>query len=153
MNDFFSSMYEFGGLLPFYGTDLGDHLRGFDVTCSGYVGTPWYTYVGCMMLALTAFAYLIQYHLIDSPRYNGKGSWWMTIAVLCALNFVLAFTIALNSVHSGDVCKQLHITGGDLAGFGLASALWAFLWYVLLTSFPWIRRASTNCKYTTFWKP
>lgn len=153
MKDFFSSMYEFGGLFSLYAADLGDHLRGFDVTCSDYIATPWYTYVGCIMLALTGFVYVVQYHLIDSPRYNGKGSWWITVMVLSGLNFMIAFTIAYNSVHSGQVCKQLTITTGDLTGFGFASALWAFLTYLLMTSFPWIRRFSTNCKYTTFWKP
>ena len=153
MNDFFSSLYEYGGMFRFFNTDLGDHLRGFDVTCSNYESTPWYTYVGCGMLAMTALAYLVQYHVIDSSRYNSKRSWWMTVSILFALNFMLAFAIALNAIHSPEICKQLHITGGDLAGFGLANALWAFLLYVLLTSLPWIRRASTNCKYTTFWKP
>ena len=46
MNDFFASLYEFFGLAPLYSKDLGDHLRGLDITCQGYVGAPLYIYIG-----------------------------------------------------------------------------------------------------------
>jgi len=153
MNEIFSTMYEFGGLLPFYSADLGDHLRGFDETCTDYIGTPWYIFIGFTMIGLTLLTYAILYHFIDHPRYNGKRHWWITTLFLCMVNFLFAFGVAFNSVHSGHICKQLHITTGDVLGFGLANAILAFLFFVIMTSVPWIRRQSTNCKYTTFWQP
>jgi len=153
MDDLFASIYEFGGLLPFYSADLGDHLRGFDITCTDYVATPWYVYIGWTMIALTLIFYALMYHIIDSVHYNTKKSWWLTALAVFVINFLVAFTIVYNSVHSGQVCKSLHITSGDVMGFGLANAIVAFLLFMLVTSVPWIRGLGSNCRLTTFWKP
>jgi len=32
MKEFFASIYEWFGLFPLYSRDLGDHLRGWDIT-------------------------------------------------------------------------------------------------------------------------
>lgn len=153
MNELFSGIYEFGGILPFYSADLGEHLRGFDITCSNYIGTLWYTYVGLIMLGITMLSYALLYHVIDSPRFARRRHWWITALIICVLNFVFAFTVTLNSVHSPDHCKQLHISSGDVVGFGIDNALISLLFFIVVTSIPYIRYFSTNCKYTTFWKP
>jgi len=153
MNEVFSWIYEFGGILPFYSADLGEHLRGFDVTCTNYIGSPWYAYAGLVLLGVTLFAYALLYHFIDSARFARRGHWWFTVLVIGVLNFAFAFALAWSSVHSPERCKQLHISTGDIVGFGFDNALVAFILFLAITSVPYLRYFSTNCKYTTFWKP
>lgn len=153
MNEIFSSIYEFGGLLPFYSADLGDHLRGFDKSCSDYTSSPYYTYVGVFMLVSCVLVGLLHYYILDRPDYNSKYSWWITTGVLVTLNMAFAFAIASNSLEPGYFCKELIISSGDLIGFGIANAVCSFGFYLILTSIPVLRAKSINCKHTTFYKP
>mgnify|MGYP001298211249 CR=1 FL=1 len=38
MEEFFASLYEWFGLNPLYSTDMGDQLRGWDISSSGLKG-------------------------------------------------------------------------------------------------------------------
>ena len=153
MKDLFASLYEWFGLIPLYSTDMGDMLRGFDVTCTDYINTPWYLYIGWIMVGVTAFVYALQYHIIDSARWNKKQHWWLFALVIVLINFIAAFSISFNEMRAGDYCKDLHPTTADCLGFGLSNAIWSLFLFVLITSIPFIRKASTNCRHTTFWKP
>jgi hypothetical protein len=153
MNDFFASVYEWFGLIPFYSRDLGDHLRGWDITCTDYIGTSWYIYVGWIMISMTSFFYALMYHVIDSPRFNRRTHWWMIAGVVFVLNFLIAFAIPFNSIQAGDYCQQLNITTADCLGFGLSNALVSIVVFTIISSIPLIRRVSRNCRNTTFWKP
>ena len=154
MEEFFATIFEWFGSMSFYSTDLGDHLRGFDITCSDYIGTPWYVIIGWSMIGITLFSYSLQYHLIDSPRFNRKGHWWLVSLFIFTLSFLVAFFVPYNSIQAEDYCQDLTITTSDILGFGLSVALWSLLLFMLISSFnPWIRRFSINCRNTTFWKP
>lgn len=151
--EFFASLYEWFGLIPFYSVDMGDLLRGFDITCTDYIGTPWYLYIGWIMIILTAFLYVTQYHIIDSSGFNKKQHWWLMALIIFILNFLIAFLIPFNTVQAADYCAQLNLTVGDCIGFGVSNAIWSIILFGLLTSFPIFRRFSTNCRHTTLWKP
>ncbi len=153
MTNFFASLYEWFGLMPLYSRDLGDHLRGYDITCSGYIGTPWYAYIGSVMFLLTIFLYALLYHIIDSPRFMRKYHWWIFALIIVSLNFLIAFLIPFNSLQAGDYCNQLNLSVSDCIGFGLSNAIWSLLLYGFVSSIPLVRRFSTNCSHTTFWKP
>jgi hypothetical protein len=153
MTNFFASLYEWFGLMPLYAKDLGDHLRGWDITCTDYVGTPWYNYFGWIMIIITSLIYALQYHIIDSSRINKKGHWWIFSLILFVLNFLIPFSITFNTLQSDDYCNQLIISVSDCIGFALSNAIWSFIMFVIITSLPVTRRLSTNCRHTTFWKP
>ncbi|HEY0429973.1 MAG TPA: hypothetical protein VGC76_19470 [Pyrinomonadaceae bacterium] len=154
MRDFFASLYEWFGLSPFYSTDLGEHLRGYDITCSDYTGTPWYVYIGWIMIGLTIFFYILQYYIINSPGFNKRVHWWLTALVIILLNFFIAFILPWNEWQAGDFCKQLRITLADCLGFAASNAIWSFILFLLITSFNIPRRwAGHNTTDTTFWKP
>ena len=155
MTVFFSKLYEWFGLIHFYSKDLGEHLKGFDITGTDYSGTPWYLIIGCVMIIITVFFYLLQYHIVDSfsSRYCEKIHWWINVVVIIALNFFIAFDITYSSIQEKNYCSQLNITFIDCIGFGFSNAIWSFLLFVIITSVPWIRKNSNNCRYTTFWKP
>jgi len=152
MLDFFASLYEWFGLEPFYSTNMGDHLRGWDITCTEYI-TPWYAYVGWTMVILTLLSYAVQYHIIDSSKFSKKQHWWIVTLVVLLLNYLIGFTIPYNSIQSGEFCEELALNISDCIGFGLSNAIWSFILFTTITSLPFIRRFSTNCRQTTFWKP
>lgn len=157
MKDFFASLYEWFGWMPFYSTDMGDHLRGWDITCTDYIGMPWYVYIGYVMIIITTLIFVVQYYIIDSSRWNKKQHWWLFALLVFVLNFLIAFTITSNTVNAGDFCNQLNLIISDCIGFGLSNATWSFIYFVLITSFPFpkdvIRSRNGNCRNTTFWKP
>jgi uncharacterized membrane protein YjgN (DUF898 family) len=152
MKEFFAGLYEWWGLNPFYATDLADHLRGYDITCTDYVATPWYSFIGFSMLISTLFLYAIQYHIIDSTRFNKTIHWWIMALVIVILNFLIAFSIPFNSLQTEDYCSELFFNFSDCLGFGISNAIWSLVVFILITSAPWIRGRSINCRHTTLWK-
>lgn len=154
MEDFFASLYEWFGANPFYSTDMGDHLRGWMcINESGYYGTNWYILIGWAMIAITAFFYALQYHIIDDSRFNKRSHWWIMALIIVVLNFLLAFLIPFNTVQSGDFCNELNLTIADCIGFGLSNTVWSFILFIVITSFKYPRHLGTNTRFTTFWKP
>ncbi len=154
MRDFFASLYEWFGLIPFYSTDLGEHLRGFDITCSDYLGTPLYVYIGWIMIGLTIFFYVLQYYIINSSGFNKRAHWWIVAFIIFLLNFLIAFIWSFNHLQASDYCNQLKISIPDCVGFGFSNAIWSLILFLLITSFPYPRKlAGYNTTDTTFWKP
>jgi hypothetical protein len=154
MNDLFASLFEWFGLNPFYSKDLGEHLRGWDITCTDYIGSPLYVYVGLTMVILTVVFYILQYHLINSSRFNKRMHWWIVVALISGLNFFVAFILAFNDLQFGNYCSQLRFTIFDCLFFGLSVAIWSWILFMLLTSLPYPRSwAGHNMTETTFWKP
>lgn len=150
MSDFFANLYE---LNPLVSKDMGDFLRGWDSVSQQYVLTPWYLYIGWLMIALTALMYAFQYHIIDSSRCNKKQHWWFFALLIITLNFLIAFLVPFNALQAGDVSADLHLNVVDCIGFGVSNALWSLILFMLLTSFKFPRLLSGNCRHTTFWKP
>ena len=154
MVQFFASIYEWFGLNLFYDTNLGEELRGYNMMCDGeYNETKWYLYVGWGMVIITILGYVMQYHIVDSPRYKSKGHWWLFALLIVLLNFFIAFFTSFNEIESNEYCSELVISRLDCLGFGVSNGIWCFLFFILLTSFSYPRAFSINCRYTTFWKP
>ncbi len=154
ITNFFASLFEWFGINPFYNKDLGDHLRGYDITCDpNFIGTHWYSLIGCAMIVLSVLCYVLQYHALDRFRYNRCKHWWIFAALLFTLNFIIGFTIPYNSIQSAEYCPQLVLTNTNCLGFGISNAIWSFIIFLLLTSFKYPRYLANNCRYTTCWKP
>src|SRR5690554_4528576 len=131
MVDFFASLYEWFGLEPFYNTDMGDHLRGLDITCTKY-DSPSYLYIGWTMVILTLLFYAVQYHIYDSSKFSKKQHWWITALAIILLNFLIAFTIPFNSIQAGDFCEELALNTSGCIGFALSNAIWSFILFVII---------------------
>lgn len=153
MTKLFAMLYEWFGLNPFYDKDLGEHLYGLDITCSDYIGTPWYMIFGWIMVVSTIFLYLLQYHIVDSPRLARRGHWWLFALSGLTLNFLIGFLTTLNTLRTGEYCDELTFATADCLGFGIVNGIWSLLLYFLITITPLFRRMSINCKFTTFMKP
>lgn len=151
--NFFSSLYEWFGLNPLYRSDMGSFLRGFDVTCTNYSDTDWYSVIGFSMIGLVLLFYVLQYHLLDRLRFFKRYHWWIFVLILISINFIIAFTIPYNSLQAEDYCNELKLSVTDCIGFGFSNALWSLIFYIIITSFKYPRYLANNCRYTTFWKP
>jgi hypothetical protein len=153
MIDFFASLYEWFGLNPLYKTDLGDLLRGWDSTCTGFIDSPWYTYIGIIMILITVLMYAFQYHIKDSSGFNKKHHWWLMSLIIITLNFFIAFIIPFNIIQANNYCQDLSLSVADCLGFGFSNAIWSFLLFVLISTPPLFRKLSHNCRETTFYRP
>lgn len=153
MVDFFAMLYEWFGWSPFYAKDLAEHLHGFSTDCSDYTGTPWYLIIGWVMICSTVFAYVWQYHLLDSPRWARSKHWWIFALVTAVLNFFIGFLTIWNTLNGENYCDELMFGTADCFGFGLCNAFWSLFLYFLITATPLFRQFSVNCKFTTFYKP
>lgn len=153
MIDFFASLYEWFGTLPFYKEDFGNLLMGWDSTCTDFIDSPWYTYIGIIMIIITSLIYAFQYHIIDSSGFNKKQHWWLMALIIIGLNFFIAFIIPFNIIQSGNYCSQLSLTMADCLGFGFSNAIWSFILFLLISTPPILRKLSNNCSETTFYRP
>lgn len=153
MIDFFASLYEWFGTLPFYTEDFVYLLRGWDSTCTDFIDSPWYTYIGIIMIIITSLIYAFQYHIIDSSGFNKKHHWWLMSLIIIGLNFFIAFIIPFNIIQSDNYCSQLNLTVADCLGFGFSNAIWSFILFLLISTPPILRKLSNNCSETTFYRP
>ena len=147
MTDFIATIYEWFG----YKTDLGTHLRGWDITCSNFTGTDLYMQIFLTMIGVNIGLFLLMYIVIDkfTPRFATKFSWWIVALIGLMINFSIAYSLP----RTIQECDTLVFESFDLVLFGFANAFWSLIAFALLTSFPFPRYFSTNCRLTTFWKP
>ena len=88
----FRNIYEIFGLNPFFSSNMAAFLAGMEDLCSEpYSGVPLYTFFGLVMLISSAVVYVLHYHIIDSVKYSGFKSWWLSACVAIIFNFGFAF--------------------------------------------------------------
>lgn len=147
ITDFIATIYEWFG----YKTDLGTHLRGWDITCSGFIGQDLYLQIFITMVAINVGLFIVMYLIIDkfTPRFGTKLSWWIMALIGLVINFGIAYSLPATI----QPCETLIFGSFDLVLYGFANAFWSLIVFALLTSFPFPRNLSTNCRLTTFWKP
>lgn len=151
MVDFFAALFEWWGLNGMYSTDLADHLRGYDPTCTDYSGTPWYNYTGITMLAMSVVFYALYYHVLDSSRWQRRGHWFIFVLIAAGLSFLVGFILTYNALQSSEYCLQLQFTIMDCVGFGASMAIWTMVVITLISLSPYPRGLSNNCRLTP-WK-
>jgi hypothetical protein len=147
MTEFISMIYEWFG----YRTDLGEHLRGLEITCDQFLGPDFYLQIFILMIGINIGLFVLMYLLIDriTGRFSSKISWWITALIGASINFGIAYSLPTTV----SICETLTFNGGDLMLYGIANAFWSLMAFVLLTSFPFPRNFSINSRLTTFWKP
>lgn len=153
MTDFFASLYEWFGFIPLYTKGMMERLRGWDYISQEYVLTNWYVNMGLIMIGITSLIYALQYHVIDSSRWNKKKHWWIFSILVVGINFLIAFSITNNIIQTADFDPNDNLSISDCIGFGFSNALWALIFFLIISTIPIFRRFSTNCRHTTFWTP
>ncbi len=133
MSNFFAMLYEWFGLVPIYSKDLSEFLRGLDLACTGYWALPWYFYTGFMMITLTILIFALQYDLISAIRFKKRQHWALAALTAIVVNFAIAFTLPFVAQQTGVHCPLLKFSALDCVGFGLSNAVWAFIFFSLLS--------------------
>jgi hypothetical protein len=134
-----------------YSRDMGEHLRGWDVTCTDYMGTFYYGWLFWAWIGIVVFTLLLYYKIIDSPRLVRAWHLWLFIGGASLLNFIVGYSIANSAVQEGNYCPELAITQGDVVGVGITQCLLTLMLAAALSFV--FRYASTNCRNTTLLRP
>ncbi len=152
----FQAMYEIFGLNPFYSANMAQLLSGWaDICNEEFRSMQLYTFFGIIMLASTAFVYVLQYHIIDRARFSGPAWWWLFGGLAFVFNYVFALLYMLNLFKYGELrfdCdveffKVIYTT--DFILFPLDNALWSLIFFALISCPPLFRKLSRNCFNTT----
>ena len=133
MDEFFTRLYEWFGLIPVYSKDLDEFLRGWDYGCTGYFALHWYLLVGLFMVVTTALLFGLQYDLISGKRFKKNRHWELAALMIVIVNFSVAFTVPFIALETGRHCLRLKLATLDCIGFGLSNAVWAFILFTLLS--------------------
>jgi hypothetical protein len=147
----FDWLYEIGKEIGFIKSDMLNHLKGFDLHCEGYYGTPYATYLALAVLGITGLVLILQYYVIDHPPKRPMLTWWLIELVAAILNFFTAYMIVGPSIAPGHHCADLKLNGGDVIGVSFFNALCGLILAMFLFGLPWLRRLSTNNVFTTFY--
>lgn len=134
-----------------YSRDMGEHLRGWDITCTDYMGTFYYGWLFWAWIGIVIFTLLLYYKIIDSPRLVRALYLWLFLLGGMLISFIVGYGIASYTTQPGNYCPELVITGGDQVSVGLTQAI-----LTLLLSFGLsfvARHFSTNCRNTTPFHP
>jgi hypothetical protein len=100
------------------------------------------------------FIYALQYHIIDSPRFNGPKWWWIFASIAFVLNFAIACLVLnshLDGTHELSCVNEMAeiLKWTDILLFALGNAIWSFILFVLISCPPLTRKLSKNCFNTT----
>jgi len=148
----FNWLYQIGEDVGCYSKGMYSHLCGWDVTCSGFFGTPYGNYLGMTVIVATVLALLFFYKLIDSPTKRKVASWWLMALILAVVTFAASYLMIHGSLRPGGACRDLRLTNGDALGLAFFDTLWGLLLAMIVcwTSFP-RKLISTNNPFTTFY--
>jgi hypothetical protein len=86
-----------------------------------------------MLIILTTVIFGLQYDLIDSKRFQKQRHWALAAFMIMVVNFAFAFSIPFVALETGVHCPALKFTALDCIGFGLSDAVWAFIYFSLLS--------------------
>jgi len=132
MNDFFAALYE-----------LGDAFNLGNFSMELYVNKL-YIPVGISLFLSVILLLVIFYYLIDHPRFNKWPHWLLYVAIICILNFGLAFFFTYSEL---SLIYQIQNTPlpywADFWIFSLINFLYAFLLSIAVSLM--IRWWSRNC--------
>ncbi|MCR8560393.1 hypothetical protein KXD93_22255 [Mucilaginibacter sp. BJC16-A38] len=148
----FDWLYSIGKTFRLITSNMLNHLKGYDIHCSGYYGTPYATYLGITFIAITLVGLALQYFIIDIPPKRPTGTWWLIALIIALINFIAAYCVIGSSTAPGHHCKDLSITTLDVIGVCFFNVVCGLFLAMVITGLPWLRRLSTNNVFTTFFK-
>jgi hypothetical protein len=144
----FETIYRW--FIPFYGSDLGKHLGGWDVDAGAFTKTDIFTISGIIVLVTTLFTGATYYYIYDHPRLNRRWKWllfWLMPVTL--VNFFAAFSMTYTDVLAENVSRDLlAVYWYSCLGFGFANIIVSATFFIIISSI--IKWGSRNSKYSPF---
>jgi len=136
MNDFFANWYELLAYFPGFSDDMYNQNM--------------YITIGLCMVLIPVVVLTIYYYMVNSVRFSKWWHWLLIVAVLCVINFGIAFSMTYNELSYvyEQLNKVLPFNTAEFIGFSMINALWTFI-----VSFVWsmiIKWGSTHLRRTPF---
>ncbi len=137
MNDFFSIIYECGGL--FYLGGFSDSL--FD--------NALYIPVGVVMLLSSLVMMLIYYYAIDHPKFARWYHWGIWVLITAVINFIAAYFITDNGLETLFTQQEQSLPYyGEFFSFSFINAGWTAIFSFIFSLL--IKWRSVMCRRTPF---
>lgn len=142
----------------FYGTNLSDHLWGWQDATQSYTGPLLYNSIGLYTLIISAIFMVLYYYVLNHPRFNKPWHWLIVAAINSVVALFLGYWQSLSELQNGRIAQSLLYDGDGYAlistsncwGFGVANMFVAFIFFFVLSLlFHWW---SSNAKYSPFVK-
>ena len=136
--------------ISLFGSNLAEHLSGWDETVGDYAKSNLFSVVGIVTLAIVLVACVTYYYVLNHPRQNRWWKWLLFwLLPVAILNFFIAFGITLTDVIADNISSDLlPITWLNCLGLGFTNFIISALLFVI-NSFL-IKWGSQNCKYSPF---
>jgi len=144
----FETVYRW--FISLFGSNLAEHLSGWDETVGDYTKSNLFSVVGIVTLAIVLVACVTYYYVLNHPRQNRWWKWLLFwLLPVAILNFFIAFGITLTDVIADNISSDLlPITWLNCLGFGFTNFIISALLFVINSFF--IKWGSQNCKYSPF---
>jgi membrane-associated HD superfamily phosphohydrolase len=132
-----------------FGSNLAEHLSGWDEVTGGYTKSNLFSIVGVSTLIITVVICITYYYVLNHPRWNRWWKWLIFLIIVAIINFLLAFGIAYSDLLAGNISSDLlPIFTFDCMGFGLANIILSVAFFIIFSFI--IKWGSRNCKYSPF---
>ncbi|MBC9934183.1 hypothetical protein [Chitinophaga qingshengii] len=113
---------------------LGEHLRGLDVSCTGFTGASIYNQVFIWLFVINTAIVVNYYYLAFNRRpWNKAWKWALNILIGALLVAGIAYTLPHNDLETNNICQQLGVTNSDCIGFATAAAIYSLVWSFVLS--------------------
>lgn len=142
-----------------YGSNLADHLSGWDCAEEAYVGKNLFLSIGIVTLAIALVFVVLYYYIINSARFNKWWHWLIVLLGVGATNLFIGYGWTAGELPNiGDCLMYLDgdkaknpielITEMDCWLLGLANFFVSSLFFFIFSiAFKW---RSSQCKRTPF---
>jgi hypothetical protein len=130
---FFESIYRW--FISWFGSDLAQHLKGWDETAGNYIKPNFFLDFGIITLVVVALSCILYYYIIDHPRQNRRCKWLCWLLSVAGLNLLIAFVISFKDVIAGNISPDIATTISLLhcLGFGLTNFVISALFFLIIS--------------------
>lgn len=122
-------------LLGLYSTNQGlaDHLSGYGMT-GGLDGAVIYNTVSIIVTVVTVGLFIIFYYgPFNRVKFSKLGYWLVFLGLNALICGGIAYGYAVNDLPQQFHSPDLNISQNDCAGFGISVAIWAAIFFALLS--------------------
>ncbi len=132
----------------FYGTDLDDHLCGYNCVTSVFDKQNMCPMIGAITIGVAAVLVVFYYYILNNPRFCRWWHWLITMGISSVLSLFIGYGICNHQLQNGYIGQCLNVTGANCWGFGFANFIVsAMFFFVISIGIKWW---STNCRRTPF---
>ncbi|SJZ77562.1 hypothetical protein SAMN04488128_1011551 [Chitinophaga eiseniae] len=113
---------------------LGEHLRGLDLSCTGFTRTSLYNQVFIWLFVINTVVVVNYYYLFFNRRpWNKWWVWLVNVLVAALIVAYIAYAMPHNDLETNNICQQLSVTDNDCVGFATAAAIYSVIWSFIVS--------------------